>query len=77
MYHFLLLDARCIPYLVPENSCWGRFDPWRERRDPREEFALLLAAADETVGGGETRERGALNLRLSECVAGEDEGRLL
>jgi hypothetical protein len=38
---------------------------------------LALATTEETAGSGEPRERGVLDLRLSEGVAGEEKGRLL
>ena len=83
MYHFLLPDATRILTPLLENV---RLDPFFASSLRRSEVSrphsadglrLLRGAAEEAVGGGEPRERRALDLRLSEGVSGEEEGRLL
>src|SRR5215211_3113152 len=61
MYHFLLPAARCI--FIQNVFFYGLLG-----RDARP------LALEEVIGGGETRECGALDLCFSEGVSGEEEG---
>jgi hypothetical protein len=76
MYHFLLPGARCVFLRFVSDEGYGaRF---RKAVYGEDELRLRLPlAAEEMIGGGETRECGALDLRFSKGIPGEEEGRLL